>query len=289
MTVRQRSTPSPTIVVGIDGSRAAVGAALWAVDEAVRRDIPLRLLYAIAPTDAGAGHPVRELATAEIAVRSAFTAVEETDKPVKIEVEVVHGRPVQALLDASRSAAMIVVGAVGLQHATRGQIGSTAAAVATSAHCPTAVIRRHAVPISAEPAVILAEVDDWPTSSGVLQCAIDEALLRAAPLRVVTTWRSRFTGWHDPGAVADRSRLVRAQLDRRLAQWRRRHPRLDVQAVANHGSMVDYLADHAESIQLVVVGADRSGSTDELIGTPGLTVLHDTDCSVITCGPQRRL
>ena len=42
---------TPTIVVGIDGSRSAVEAALWAVDEAVCRDIPLRLLYAIDPTD----------------------------------------------------------------------------------------------------------------------------------------------------------------------------------------------------------------------------------------------
>ena len=38
------------VVVGIDGSRAAVGAALWAVDEAVSRDIPLRLVYAIEPS-----------------------------------------------------------------------------------------------------------------------------------------------------------------------------------------------------------------------------------------------
>ena len=37
--------PSPAVVVGIDGSRSAVGAALWAVDEAVSRDIPLRLVY----------------------------------------------------------------------------------------------------------------------------------------------------------------------------------------------------------------------------------------------------
>ena len=40
---------SPSVVVGIDGSRSAVDAALWAVDEAVSRDIPLRLVYAIDP------------------------------------------------------------------------------------------------------------------------------------------------------------------------------------------------------------------------------------------------
>src|ERR1700758_5291243 len=35
------------IVVGIDGSKAAMRAALWAVDEAVSREVPVRLLYAI--------------------------------------------------------------------------------------------------------------------------------------------------------------------------------------------------------------------------------------------------
>ena len=42
---------SLSVVVGIDGSRAAVDAALWAVDEAVSRDIPLRLVYAIDSID----------------------------------------------------------------------------------------------------------------------------------------------------------------------------------------------------------------------------------------------
>jgi hypothetical protein len=45
-----REVPAPpAVVVGVDGSRAAVRAALWAVDEAVSRDIPLRLVYALDP------------------------------------------------------------------------------------------------------------------------------------------------------------------------------------------------------------------------------------------------
>ena len=35
------------IVVGIDGSDAAINAAKWAVTEAISRDIPLRLVYAV--------------------------------------------------------------------------------------------------------------------------------------------------------------------------------------------------------------------------------------------------
>ncbi len=50
-------TPAACIVVGIDGSPAAVEAALWAIDEAVERDIPLRLVYVIDSTDEGAVDP----------------------------------------------------------------------------------------------------------------------------------------------------------------------------------------------------------------------------------------
>ncbi len=81
------------------------------------------------------------MATAEVAVRYALTAVESTEKPVKIEVEILQGRPVQALLEAARSAAMLCVGARGIKHATRGRIGSTAAALAEAARCPVAIVR----------------------------------------------------------------------------------------------------------------------------------------------------
>jgi nucleotide-binding universal stress UspA family protein len=86
-----RAARSPSVVVGIDGSQAAVQAALWAVDEAVSRDIPLRLVYAIEPygaPDTNPQHAAQILATGELAVRYAFSAVELTEKPVKIEVEI---------------------------------------------------------------------------------------------------------------------------------------------------------------------------------------------------------
>ena len=41
----------PSIVVGIEDSRAAIDPALWAVGEALARGIPLRLPYAIEPDD----------------------------------------------------------------------------------------------------------------------------------------------------------------------------------------------------------------------------------------------
>ena len=242
-------TVPPSIVVGIDGSRAAVDAALWAVDEAVSRDIPLRLVYAIDPgaADADPHDAARELATAEMAVRYAFTAVESTEKPVKIEVEILQDKPSRALVAASRSAAMICVGAVGLTHATRGRIGSTAAALANSAHCPVAVIRRQAVSRSMKPgcdpgggrSIAQPAAPFW-------SCGLDEARLRGAPLRVLTTWQSRFTDVHDARAVADGNRWRKPNSTVGWPAGGDAIPIWTSASVTNHGSTLDYLARHAD-------------------------------------------
>jgi nucleotide-binding universal stress UspA family protein len=283
-------SPSPTVVVGIDGSRSAIDAALWAVDEAVSRDIPLRLVYAIDPTCASTDprDTARDLARAEVAVRHAFTAVESTDKPVKIEVEILQDRPTQALRNASRWAAMLCVGSAGLKDCVQGRIGSTAAALASSAHCPVAVVRGHD-PVHAAHQWVVVEVDESAASDGVLRRAIEEAQLRNAPLRVLTTWQSRFTDIHDANAVADGNRLARAQLDRRLAQWKKRYPGLDVRAAAVDRSTLSYLAKNASSIQLLVVGHERPQGVAALLGPPGYAALHNAECSVLICEPQNVL
>ena len=114
------SAVTTSVVVAIDGSASAVDAALWAVDEALDRDVPLRFVYVIEPARpdvADSQEIARRLATAEVAVRYAVTAVESTETPVKMEVEILQGAVVPTLLEASRSAALLCVGARGLRHA----------------------------------------------------------------------------------------------------------------------------------------------------------------------------
>ena len=99
--MRDLPSPAPSVVVGIDGSRAALDAALWAADEAVTRDVPLRLIYAVDPDVSSGADPqgaAKDLATAEITLRYAFAAVEATDKAVKIEAEILQTRPARALI-----------------------------------------------------------------------------------------------------------------------------------------------------------------------------------------------
>lgn len=139
--------PARAVVVGIDGSRAATHAALWAVDEAVNRDIPLRLVYVIDPSQLSAAGEGGGQSAARAALHDASRKVEATGQPVKIETEVLCGRPLTKLMQESRSAAMLCVGSVGLDH-VRGRRGSVAATLAGSALCPVAVIH----PSPAEPA-----------------------------------------------------------------------------------------------------------------------------------------
>jgi nucleotide-binding universal stress UspA family protein len=276
----EQFTPA-SIVVGIDGSRTAVRAALWAIDEAISRDIPLNLL-------AAANSPA-ERADAELAVRSAAAAVVATGQPVDLAAHVLDGEPTPILLKHSRTAAMVCVGAVGRRHFDRNRLGSTTGALVAAAHCPIAVVRGGDESAAEPGGWIVVELDETPDSAAVLQFGVAEARLRNAPLRVLGAWQSRYTDVHDSHAVADGNRMVRSQLDRRLSQWRHLYPDLDAKPVAIHGSALNYLSKHANEIQLVVVGAPNATGVGELLGPMGLTTLNDTDCTILVVDRQRLL
>ena len=238
--------PSPAVVVGIDGSRRAIGAALWAVDEAADRDLPLRLICAMEPRDV----PVAdEIASATSALRQAAVAVESTGRPVKIETDAVRGDAADVLLAASRAAAMLCIGALGVNHATGRRPGSVASVLLPRATSPVAIVRTDA-PRADDDRWIVTEQRETPGGATVLALAIDEARLRDAPLRVIG------------GTHAERS----------LARYRLRYPNLDVEALSIRGKAVDHLADLAHDIQLLVVGPDRCHQLTQL------------SCSVLVAG-----
>ncbi|MGP4057373.1 universal stress protein [Mycobacterium sp. 4D054] len=268
--------PSPYIVVGIDGSPAAVDAALWAIDQAVDRDVPLRLVYVIDTQD-GEVDPhdqSRRIATADVSLRHALTAVEAAQRPVKIEVEILQGRPVPTLLEAARTAAMLCVGARGLRHSTQGRIGSTATALSASAHCPVAIVRAHR-PHHRQDRFVVIELNNSAASSEVMRRGLDEARRRKAPVRVLTPARPH------PEA--------RIHWDRRLAEWQRAYPDVEIVPVGDHGDTLDYLAAHGDTVQLVVAARNRPGGVAALVGPPGNAALRDTDCSILVCEPHNAL
>jgi hypothetical protein len=103
----------------------------------------------------------------------------------------------------------------------------------------------------------------------VLRHAFEEARLRGAPLRAVALWRAEA-----PDDIADGSRLAQAQLNRRIARWRRMFPDVGVETVAAHGDICRYLAAIGVSAQLFITGV-RDYLPD--LARPGLV-----GCSVLT-------
>jgi nucleotide-binding universal stress UspA family protein len=272
-------------VVGVDGSKGAIAAALWAVDDALAREIPLRLLYAIEPDDAAQTLPsvaARKLAVAENAVRHASAAIEATGKWVKVEVEIVQERPITALIRASRSAALVCVGAVGVHHFRPDRAGSTASALAASAHAPVAIVRGDSDLAARQVGWVVADVQASADSSVVLDAAFHEARLRNAPLRAVT---GRQRG-RDDDAAAEADRRILADLDRRLARFKRTHPGIRVESVAANGSLLDYLAANSGSVRLAVVGAGDPERLAELLGPSGNAVLQVASCTVLVVDHQ---
>lgn len=261
--------PAPSVVVGIDGSRAATHAALWAVDEAVARDIPLRLVYVVDPLcTPAAGSQDDPQSIARAALYAAYRAVDATDKPVKIDTEILWGRPLAKLMAESRSAALVCVGSIGLNHARR--IGGTvAAALAESALCPVAVVHRSpGGPASPEVNEVVVQVDN----GSVLRHAFDEARLRGVPLRALAAHVAE-----TPDDVGDGNRLAQAQLNRRLARWTPRYPDVPVESTVIRGGVGEYLGANADTGQLFVTDMHAA---NEVSGA------YNVGCSILTvrCG-----
>ncbi|MGO9510092.1 MAG: universal stress protein [Mycobacterium sp.] len=268
---------SQPIVVGIDGSNAAIQAALWAVPEAVSRDVPLRLLHVIEQGDALEQEPAamaRKRTPPETAVSRACMAIEAMGQPVKIETEIAQGPLVGSLIRASASAAMLCVGALGIHHFRPGRVGSTAAALAISAQCPVAIIRDHHNQPGLPAHGIVVEIDTSSDHGVLLGAAMEVARLRNATIQAVICDR---TGSGNDETVRD---------DSRLARWRRRYPNLGVDWMAVRGSLLDYLAQYHRSAQLLIVGAHDREHLKKLVGPVGSAVLQAAQCSLLIVNRQ---
>jgi nucleotide-binding universal stress UspA family protein len=145
---------SGTIVVGVDGSPASTEAARWAVEEARLRDARVQAVFAWeaplaveAPEPAVLGYPVVPEAPLED-VRAAFEergrgVIEDAFAGVQgVEVEplVVDADPGTALVDLSRDADLLVVGARHRGGIVGFLLGSVSRYCTQHAACPVVVV-----------------------------------------------------------------------------------------------------------------------------------------------------
>jgi nucleotide-binding universal stress UspA family protein len=272
--MRDSNTSQPSVVVGIDGSQAAIQAAEWAVDEAVSREIPLRLVEVIpervepAPL-ASVGNVRMELEYGETALRIATAAVEATGKPVKVETAILQGNPAATLIAESRDAEMICVGSVGIGRFARALLGSTAAELAEAAHCPVAIVRTRQSQPKPDSALIVVAINDSPDNDDVVEHAMAEAKLRPAPVLALGVLRK------------DSGNMPSAELNQRVQFWGRRHPGVKIYAGATRADIADFLAVMDRTIQLAVISSTDADQVARLIGPHRHPILGHADCSVL--------
>ena len=272
--MRDSNTPQSSVVVGIDGSQPAIQAAEWAVDEAVSREVPLRLVEVIAervePAPfASVGNVQMEVEYAETALRIAAAAVAAAGKPVKVETAILRGDPATALIAESRNAEMVCVGSTGIGRFARALLGSTVAELAEAASCPVAIIRTQQSRPKPGSSLIVVAVNDSPGNDDVVEQAIREAQLRHAPVLALGVWRQ------------DLGEVPYDKLDRRVHFWERRYPSVQFHARATGTGITDFLDVSDSRIQLAVIGSSDIDHVARLIGPHRHPILGHAECSVL--------
>jgi nucleotide-binding universal stress UspA family protein len=247
-------------------------AAIWAVDEAVSRDTALLLMTVV---DRRSRHREREYERAQAALHRAWKAAEETGQPVKIESNIVEGDPVTELIEVSRTAEMVCVGARGTRDSAHHDPGSVAVALAQGAFAPVAIVqRRHTRKRSSAGQWVVAALETATGSHAVLDTAFVEAVLRKAPVLALTPWSAAGS----PKAVLHES--IREKLDHYLADADD-----DVEVQMSTLPMADHIANlieqSADIDQLVIIGPDDPGFVTDVIDPKLRKKLRHTDCSIL--------
>lgn len=137
-----------TIVVGVDGSDDSRRALAWAVEEAKLRGAEVRALYAWSyPGMMLAPHglmmpPNLDVDFGKVGEEVLATAIDEVgaDAGVTIRPEVVEGGAAVALVRASASADLLVIGSRGLGGFSGLLLGSVSHQVAQHAACPVVIV-----------------------------------------------------------------------------------------------------------------------------------------------------
>jgi len=262
------------VVVGIDGSRAALFAAELAVDEAISRDVPLCLVH-VARTAVTARSFVDECRNdgqyAETVLRSAAAAIEGLGKPVKIDSVVLRGLPAEALIVESRSASLVCVGTGRFAAAV---LGSTATELAEHAHCPVLVAQRPDADSSSELATlentaagrswnnlsqrwIALSINGTDDNHRVTNYAMREAHLRQLPVLAISPWSHNLTDG------------MRHELDRRIACLREQYRDVHVYPVTTRSRICRFIARCQEPIALTVIGASEWNQTARICASSG--------------------
>ncbi|WP_182349202.1 universal stress protein [Tomitella gaofuii] len=251
------------VVVGVDGSDNARVALDAAITEATTRKTTLHLVAAYhAP--AVRRHSVaveyEKVVREEAAAILAEAAERARDAGADVTTSVHSGDASGVLLEQSRTAALVVVGARGRGGFMGRLLGSVAAALPAHAACPVLVVPRRADGTARAErdysGRIVVGVDASGAANPALASAADTAQRRKLPLVVVAVAGPDFDADSRAGDDPDAVRSVLAQCRDSVAAS---HPDVQATTVLEEGAPAEVLAGISATAETVVVGARGSG------------------------------
>ncbi|MCE7079018.1 universal stress protein [Streptomyces sp. ST2-7A] len=280
------------ITVGIDGSEAGRAAAAWGAEIAVRRGMPLRLVYAwgiISAWEAPMDAPQHLRMTAEEKLTATGDAIAAAHPELEIRRESPPESPVPALLDRAMDSDLLVLGARGLGTIAGFLLGSVSHAVVARAECPVMVVRADSagpegpaeVPGTPRPICVGLKRPGRPDEE-VLEFAFAEAARAELPLRVVHTRRSAGDESRDESGEPTPEEL-RGRVEAVLAPWREKYPGVAVNAELLTGGAAEGLLAEAAGARLLVLGrgGHRLGALAPRVGAVVHAALHHARCPVV--------
>jgi nucleotide-binding universal stress UspA family protein len=276
------------IVVGVDASPTSDLAVIWALHEARRAGLPVRLVHSVAR--AGLAEPaiyaLDEWTSAEaVLVHARALADEFPDVSVRADALEAGGPgPTAALVKASKDAEMVVLGALGHGAASGMVLGSVSQHVTRHAECPVVVVRE---PAELRARRIVVGVDGSQQSEHALQFALQVAAHDGRDVSALRAWRIPIT----PGGygislplredVDVERAAVQEQLDSCVDPWREKYPDVDVTTQAVRGHAIEALVDASAHAGLLVVGERGRGAfAGLLLGSVSHGVLERAECPV---------
>lgn len=274
---------SGSVVVGVDGSRDAEEAVVWAAREAGLQDRRLLLVHVaealgaqerawfaaagIAPAELG---QQRVQVGQELLERARVVALGESPG-AEIDIISRSGDPREVLLGLASDAAMVVVGSRGRGPVASLLLGSVSISVSRRAACPVLVVRPHAGAVTRRG--FLVGTDGSPRSLPGIERAFLEASLHRRPLTVVHCLREAMLptpGWTELGASDPRHAEASRRVADLLAGSRTELPEVDATVRLTRGDVERCLVGLSHSHELLVVGR-RSRAPMERFGSMSLT------------------
>lgn len=273
------------LIVGVDGSDSSLRAIDWAVAEAARFDLPLRLVYGsmweryeeVTPdfrTKASAGHVMAEGIVGQAADRVAKIA-----PALAVSTFLGPAEPGLALLREGENATAIVVGTRGRGTITGMLLGSTSLQVAAYATCPVVVVRGEASNIRGDFSRVTLGVGG--AESAAVEFAFRAAQAREAELHAVHAWHRLAGIRHGSGDDSEHgAQDAERVLDTALPAAAQDFPKVTVRRETPEGRAHHVLLDASARSDLVVVGGRRGPRAGWQLGMVNHAVLHHSACPV---------